>query len=146
MIPDPINCLVNIGSKAHVQSRVQPRKYQSTPLPGPEEAMKSSAISQLEARIAAQKEAVKNAGHKSQVEEADEMWKWVKITLLVGFPVCVASAVKDLFVEHPHAKHTEVDYMKIRNKPYPWECEDCGLFEPACWKACRAEKALEGGH
>ena len=123
------------------------RTYQTAPVAGSEEAMKASAIAQLEARIAAQKEAVKNSTHKSHAEEVDEMLKWIKISILVAFPVCVMSAIKDLFVEHPHAKHMEVDYMRIRNKPYPWECEDCGLFETDCWKKCRAEKLAEAeGH
>ena len=119
------------------------RNYQTAPTYGSEEAMKASAIAQLEARIAAQKEAVKNSTHKSHAEEVEEMWKWIKISLMVAFPICVASGVKDLFMEHPHAHASEVDYMKIRNKPYPWECEDCNLFDSKCWDACRAEKALE---
>jgi len=119
------------------------RTYQTSPMSGTEEAMQASAVAQLEARIAAQKEAVKNSTHKSHAEEVEEMWKWIKISMMVAAPVCVVSAVKDLFMDHPHAHATEVDYMRIRNKPYPWECEDCGLFELDCWKKCRAEKAME---
>merc|ERR1712071_336301 len=116
------------------------------PMAGTVESMRASAISQLEARIAKQKDLAGKGGH-SHAEEVAEMWKWIKISFVVAFPVCVFSAIKDLLMDHPHAHPTEVDYMKIRNKPFPWECEDCGLFDLKCWEACRLEKAAEAaGH
>ena len=40
---------------------------------------------------------------------------------------------------HPHA-HEDVAYshMKIRAKPYPWDCPDCNLFESQCFRDCKA--------
>ena len=43
--------------------------------------------------------------------------------------------------EHGHAPSSAVSYMKIRDgKPFPWECDDCGLFETACWDECKKRK------
>ena len=48
-----------------------------------------------------------------------------------------------------HAHHDDVEtgyaYMKIRAKPYPWECSDCNIFSMDCWKECRGE-ATESSH
>mmetsp|Transcript_20931 Transcript_20931/g.60945 ORF Transcript_20931/g.60945 Transcript_20931/m.60945 type:complete len:120 (-) Transcript_20931:240-599(-) len=117
----------------------------TVPRAASEKEMKQEVIAQLRARIALQKEIEKGA-HKSEAEELDEMWKWVKLSILVAGPVCVLACAKDiLFVEHAHAKPGPMpDYMKIRNKPFPWECEDCALFDNECWKQCRAEMAAEG--
>jgi len=111
---------------------------------GSEEEMKQEVIAQLRARIARQKE-IEKAVHKSEAEELDEMWKWVKISLLIAGPVCVLTSLKDILtIEHEHRKPgPEPDYMKIRTKPFPWECEDCELFNRECWAKCRAEKAIE---
>ena len=38
---------------------------------------------------------------------------------------------------HDHA-HSGYAYQKIRNKPYPWDCSDCNLFDNDCFKECRA--------
>ena len=108
--------------------------------------MKKEAVAQLKARIAKQKD-IEAGNHISHAEEVAEMWKWVKLSIFVATPVCVLSVLKDLspFVEHAHRKHgPEPDYMRIRNKEFPWECSDCELFNSECWKKCREEKAAEG--
>lgn len=105
--------------------------------------MKASAIKQLQARVAAQKEMLRNSTEKSHSEEIVEMWKWIKISMYVATPICIISAAKDFYMDHPHEKDIQVDYMKIRNKPFPWECDDCALFDQKCWDACKAEKAAE---
>lgn len=109
---------------------------------GSEEAMKKEALEQIKARIAKQKD-IEKGMHVNHADEVAEMWKWIKISILVATPICVLSVVKDLtLVEHPHRKHgPEPDYMRIRNKEFPWECSDCELFNSECWKKCRAEKA-----
>ena len=40
---------------------------------------------------------------------------------------------------HPH-EHEDIAYshMKIRAKPYPWDCPDCNLFESQCFRDCKA--------
>ena len=105
--------------------------------------MKSEALEQIKARIAYQKELAANSGGHSHEEEVVEMWKWVWISFMVGFPICVASSVKDVLFEehHGHDDSPKPDYMAIRNKAYPWQCEDCALFDAACWKKCRTEGA-----
>ena len=104
--------------------------------------MKSEALAQLRVRISRQKEIEKGL-HRSEAEEVEEMWKWIKISFAVGAPVCVLSVIKDLLSDHGHHHSDEPkpDYMNIRNKEFPWECEDCPLFDAKCWDKCRAEKA-----
>ena len=121
------------------------RSAQTVPRMGSEAEMEKEALAQIKARLARQKDIMKQT-HKSEAEEVDEMWKWVKISLFVATPVCVLTVLKDmLFVEHEHRKPgPEPDYMRIRNKEFPWECSDCELFNGECWKKCRAEMAAEG--
>lgn len=113
---------------------------QTVPKVGSLDQMEAEALEQLKARIAVQKEIFQHQ-HKSDAEEMDEMWKWVKISLMVALPVCVLASFKDiLFGDHHHPDEgPQPDYMKIRNKEFPWECEDCALFDSQCWKQCRAE-------
>ena len=103
--------------------------------------MKAEALEQIRARLRYQKSVEHSKGH-SQAEEVEEMWKWIRITFYVGLPVCLIGIVKDqLFAEHGHARaDPKPDYMNIQNKAFPWECENCPLFNEACWKKCREEK------
>ena len=41
------------------------------------------------------------------------------------------------FAAHEHAGRTDLPYLKIRNRPYPWACPDCNLFDLECWKECK---------
>jgi cytochrome c oxidase subunit 6a len=111
--------------------------------------MKRDAIEQIKARIARQKEIVEGT-HRPHAEEVEEMYKWIKISIMVATPICVLSFLKDQLLAHPHRLEApEPDYMKIRTKAFPWECDDCELFNTECWNKCRAEKAgiaYEGGH
>ena len=104
--------------------------------------MKQEALEQLRARLAFQKELAKNSPHKSHAEEVDEMWRWIKISFIIALPICVLSSVKDILfgAHHGHDDGPQPDYMKIRTKSFPWECEDCELFNQKCWNDCRAEK------
>jgi cytochrome c oxidase subunit 6a len=106
--------------------------------------MKKEAIEHLKARLSKQKE-IEKGNYISHEEEIAEMVKWVKISVIVAAPVCVLTVAKDLLlIDHPHRKHgPEPDYMRIRNKEFPWECSDCELFNGPCWKKCREEKAAE---
>mmetsp|Transcript_7965 Transcript_7965/g.14999 ORF Transcript_7965/g.14999 Transcript_7965/m.14999 type:complete len:144 (+) Transcript_7965:808-1239(+) len=125
--------------------RNQNRSAQTVPRSGSEEQMKKDAIEHLKARISKQKE-IEHSRHVPHAEEVAEMNKWIKISVLVAAPVCVLTVAKDLLlVEHAHRKEgPEPDYMRIRNKEFPWECEDCELFNSDCWKKCRAERAAGG--
>eukprot|EP00816_Leptocylindrus_hargravesii_P012247 CAMPEP_0196806702 /NCGR_PEP_ID=MMETSP1362-20130617/6615_1 /TAXON_ID=163516 /ORGANISM="Leptocylindrus danicus, Strain CCMP1856" /LENGTH=73 /DNA_ID=CAMNT_0042180301 /DNA_START=141 /DNA_END=362 /DNA_ORIENTATION=+ len=71
------------------------------------------------------------------------MTKWKKLFIYVAAPVSALKGVTDFFAshDHPHEEGPLPDYMKIRNKAYSWECDDCALFDTKCWKECRAEKA-----
>lgn len=136
-----------VAATARQQQVGARRNTQTVPRLGSEQEMQADAIAQLQARIARQKEIVQATQHTEQ-EELDEMWKWVKISVLVAAPVLVLTSIKDIILnEHDHRKPgPEPDYMRIRNKPFPWECEDCELFNRDCWKQCRAEKAAEAGN
>merc|ERR1740139_1092055 len=76
---------------------------------------------------------VEAAGHHPYEEEVDEMWKWIKISFIVAIPVCILSSIKDIVGEHHYRKEGELpDYMSIRSKPFPWECENCSYFDFSC--------------
>jgi cytochrome c oxidase subunit 6a len=103
----------------------------------------------IRARVARQKqlkEAMGDAG-EHHTKEVDEMWKWVRISLMIALPLCTLSLIKDIVTgEHAHRKEgPEPEYMKIRHKNFPWlECSDCDLFDVKCWRKCRADaKALK---
>ena len=102
--------------------------------------MQAQTIEQIRARVEYQKKliAAQDHGH----DDNEEMWRWVNITFWVALPVCFISGLFTLlFDEHGHRIEGELpEYMKIRNKEYPWECGDCNLFDGPCWKKCRAEK------
>lgn len=121
----------------------QRRSAQTVPRMGTEEQMKAEALEQIRARIRYQKSLEQSKGH-SQAEEADEMWKWIRITFYVGFPVCVIGLIKDqlFFSDHGHGYEGPMpDYLAINNKAFPWECEMCPLFDSKCWAKCRADRA-----
>lgn len=121
----------------------QRRSAQVVPRFASEEEMKKEAVAHIRARIAHQKE-IASKEH-SHADEVIEMNKWIKISVVVALPFCLLLLVKDaLFADHSHRPEGELpDYMKIRSKEYPWECEDCNLFDSPCWKKCREEKAAE---
>ncbi|KAL7551266.1 hypothetical protein ACHAWF_014460 [Thalassiosira exigua] len=123
----------------------QRRSNQTVPRLGTEAEMEAQAIAHLRARVRRQKEIMDATGH-SQAEEVAEMWKWIKISIIVVVPVCVLSVAKDIFlVDHVHRPHGPLpDYMAIQVKEFPWECETCALFDLECWKKCRAEQEAEG--
>lgn len=48
--------------------------------------------------------------------------------------------------DHDHPR-TDLPYMRIRNKPYPWtECPDCNILDRDCWAACRGEAPKSEEH
>ena len=63
--------------------------------------------------------------------------------------LCCVSATYCIAV-HDHVEPRRgLPYQKIRNKPFPWSCSDCDLFDLKCWDACKAAKAGKqesGGH
>ena len=86
------------------------------------------------------------SGGHDRGEAAADMSKWKKISLYVALPGCAAMTVINFGMhmteEHPHyAEEPSPSYMRIRSKPYPWSCPDCGLFEGPCWEKCKAAKA-----
>ena len=67
-----------------------------------------------------------------------EVWKKVTVGGLVAVAI---GAVYSFAGAGHHDHHTpEYTYLKIRNKPFPWECPDCGFFEGACHDKCQAAK------
>lgn len=127
-----------------VARNTQRRGAQTVPRMGTEEQMKAEALEQIKARLAYQKELMKtqDPAHHLQ-EEITEMYKWVKVTFSIGLPICLLSVVYSFVMEeHAHKPDGELpEFIAIRKKEFPWECGDCDLFDGACWKKCRAEKA-----
>eukprot|EP00640_Fibrocapsa_japonica_P006126 CAMPEP_0113934606 /NCGR_PEP_ID=MMETSP1339-20121228/1916_1 /TAXON_ID=94617 /ORGANISM="Fibrocapsa japonica" /LENGTH=118 /DNA_ID=CAMNT_0000936477 /DNA_START=87 /DNA_END=443 /DNA_ORIENTATION=- /assembly_acc=CAM_ASM_000762 len=84
----------------------------------------------------------------SSPEEAEgHMEEWYKYSLgMAGLTAvsCVVIAVKEMGHEHHHSDFKPA-YMKIRNKAYWWECDDCDYLDLDCHKKCQeAKKALDG--
>lgn len=119
------------------------RSVITTPRLGTQVEMEAEAVAQIRARLAYQKELMEANPHKSHAEEWTELWTWIRISIFVCGPVCVFGVVKDLIFEvHHHRPDGALpEYMGIRKKEFPWECENCDLFHLECWKKCRAEKA-----
>lgn len=46
---------------------------------------------------------------------------------------------------HQHPRK-DLPYLKLRNKPFPWECKDCDLFDMDCWDECRGGAKKEDAH
>jgi len=131
------------GTAALASPRQQlARSIQTVPKIGTEAEMQTEAIEQVRARIAYQKEVMAANPHKSFDEEWDELWLWIKISIFVGGPGCVLMMFKDLAIEEHHHRPDGPlpEYMSIRSKEFPWECDQCAFFDLECWKACRAEK------
>jgi hypothetical protein len=62
------------------------------------------------------------------------------IWLVVMFGVTGIFTAYNIAVhDHEHAEKTDMGYMKIRNKPYPWRCPDCNLFDYTCWNECEGK-------
>jgi len=118
------------------------RSVQTVPKIGTEAEMQAEAIEQVRARIAYQKEVLAANPHKSFDEEWDELWLWIKISLFVGGPGCGLMLIKDAAIEEHHHRSDGPmpEYMNIRSKEFPWECDQCPFFDLDCWKKCRAEK------
>ncbi len=81
------------------------------------------------------------------------MAKWKKYSLMIAIPATAALSIVNLGVHfahgHDHPDESEKpSYMRIRNKPFPWSCPDCGLFEGPCWEKCKAAKeaGIAGHH
>lgn len=121
----------------------QRRSAQTVPRLGTEEQMKAEALEQIKARIAYQKELMKTKDPAHHLEEEiSEMYKWVKVSFMVGLPICFASLIYSFAMEeHHHKPEGELpEYIAVRHKEFPWECGECDLFDLPCWKKCRAEK------
>ena len=88
------------------------------------------------------------SGH-SQSEAIAEMSKWKKISLYFALPAVAAISVINVGMHMSHSGHGDhapnpdeaPSYMRIRTKPFPWDCPDCGLFEGPCHKKCQEAKA-----
>ncbi|CAJ1959321.1 unnamed protein product [Cylindrotheca closterium] len=118
------------------------RNVVTVPRLGTKEQMEKEAIEQIRARLSYQKEIMEANPHKSHAEEWAELWTWIKISIFFCGPLCIFAVTKDLLIEEHHHRPTEgnPEYMGIRNKEYPWECDSCDLFDMDCWKKCRADK------
>lgn len=82
-------------------------------------------------------------------ETAEEVEKWKKISI-VATGVVVLASLKEIVGLASHGHHEDdkpkPDYMRIRTKPYPWECSDCSLFDTECFKACQEARRGSSAH
>ena len=78
---------------------------------------------------------------------AEEAWastkQWKQASK--GAAVAVAglltiNGIMIMSADHHHHHPPAYSYLRVRSKPFPWEC-DCGPFEDACWDKCKAAKA-----
>jgi hypothetical protein len=120
---------------------VQRRGAQTVPKIGTPSAMQAEAIEQIRARVAYQKELMAGSAHGVE-EELHHMWQWINISFMVGIPICLLSVGYSYFFdEHHHRNEGPLpEYMNVRNKEFPWDCDQCDLFDTTCWKKCKAEK------
>merc|ERR1711862_290176 len=128
-------------SKKCIVQKQQQRNAQTVPNYGTIEEMKADAIAQIRARVEKQEAIVAATSHPVE-EEIDEMWKWMKVGFFIAAPVCILAVCKDILQHHDHhaAEGPQPDYMKIRSKAFPWECDDCSLFDRECHRLCKAAK------
>ena len=67
--------------------------------------------------------------------------RWLQVSK-IGVGVVGAVTAYVVVVEATHSHHheekPEYEHLKIRTKAFPWSCEDCALFDTACWKKCRS--------
>ncbi|CAM9205361.1 unnamed protein product [Heterosigma akashiwo] len=82
-----------------------------------------------------------------------EMAKWKQMSkYMVGVMGVVTLSTAVQHTMHHHEEHDHdaapAPYMKIRNKPYPWQCADCDFFDSACHKECKTKLVAvrSGGH
>jgi cytochrome c oxidase subunit 6a len=133
-----VNWMPSIGSLTTGAARRG--MAQTVPRLGTPAQMEAEALQQIRARIAYQKEIM--ASKHGVEEEVKEMWRWVNISFYVALPIIVASCLYSFLMdEHGHREEGPLpEYMGIRNKEFPWQCDQCDLFDLKCWKKCKAEK------
>ncbi|KAG5191924.1 hypothetical protein JKP88DRAFT_217125 [Tribonema minus] len=78
----------------------------------------------------------------ASVEEAEaEAEAWKKYSALFFGLVAVFSvkAASDHMAHHDHHDEDAPHYshMRVRSKPYPWQCSDCNFIDPECYKKCK---------
>ena len=119
------------------------RSVQTVPKVGTVEEMQAEAVDQIRARLAYQKEVLAANPHKPFDEEWSELWTWIKISIFVAGPGCILMMAKDLAIEEHHHRPDGPmpEYMSVRKKEFPWECDQCALFDLDCWKKCREAKS-----
>lgn len=63
------------------------------------------------------------------------MKTWINVSI-VGAGVTVAFGAYQMYKMQGEHHHFDIEknkfaYMRIRNKAFPWDCPDCGLFDNA---------------
>mmetsp|Transcript_6472 Transcript_6472/g.8772 ORF Transcript_6472/g.8772 Transcript_6472/m.8772 type:complete len:123 (+) Transcript_6472:86-454(+) len=91
-------------------------------------------------------------GHAADHEA--EMIKWKKMSQGMAGAIGVVTVLTVIqHSMHHHDEHEDETppppYMKIRSKPYPWQCTDCDFFDSKCHAECKEKLAAlksGGGH
>ena len=82
-------------------------------------------------------------------DAAEEVEKWKKISIGATGLVVLMSLKEFVGLAshgHDHDDHPKPDYMRVRTKPFPWECSDCSLFDTDCFNKCKAERRASSAH
>jgi hypothetical protein len=67
----------------------------------------------------------------SQEEAKAEVARWTKVTIVMTGLCGLMAVYNVVFHDHEHARK-DMPYLKMRTKPFPWECSDCDLFDVVC--------------
>ena len=71
------------------------------------------------------------------------MATWKKYSFAMFGVTSFFTVYNVLFHSHDHPR-TDLPYMNIRTKPFPWrECPNCNIFDGDCWAKCRGQEVEE---
>ena len=85
------------------------------------------------------------SGHSAEEAKAETL-QWKKYSAMMFGATGLVTVYNIAVHDHDHPR-TDLPYMRMRNKPYPWrECPDCNIFEPNCWAKCRGEEVADEHH
>ena len=90
---------------------------------------------------AATRTSIRSFSGDSHAEHIKTMDTWRKFTFMT-LPILGIVGVANIYIHMTH-EHHEVEkkyaYNDIRKKKFPWQCDDCALFDRACHRKCKAE-------
>mmetsp|Transcript_11850 Transcript_11850/g.10731 ORF Transcript_11850/g.10731 Transcript_11850/m.10731 type:complete len:108 (+) Transcript_11850:46-369(+) len=80
---------------------------------------------------------VRNFSGHSADDARKEVVRWFQIS--IGMVSFSALALAYILATDVHVHQDKPDLYVTNNKPYPWECPECNLFDSKCWSNCKAK-------